>query len=41
LGKSFFPVFNEGELALLYCVLFLYIACVGSGPYGFDRRRSK
>ncbi len=39
LGASFFPVVNKGELALLYCVLFLFIACVGSGPYGFDGRR--
>jgi putative oxidoreductase len=38
LGASFFPVVNEGELALLYCLVFLYMACVGSGPYGFDHR---
>ncbi len=41
LGQSFFPAVNEGELALLYCVVFLFIACVGSGPYGFDRRPAK
>jgi putative oxidoreductase len=26
-GASFFPVVNKGELALLYCVVFFFIAC--------------
>jgi putative oxidoreductase len=29
---GFFPGVNKGELALLYSVLFLYIACHGGGP---------
>jgi putative oxidoreductase len=27
---SFFPVINHGELAVVYCFLFLYIACRGA-----------
>ena len=33
----FFPVVNKGELAVLYCFVFLYIACRGSGPWSVDR----
>jgi len=31
------PLVNHGELAVLYCFLFLYIAARGSGPFGLDR----
>jgi putative oxidoreductase len=37
-GTAFFPAVNKGEMALLYCVLFLYIACRGAGPFGLDAR---
>ncbi|MEO1488403.1 MAG: DoxX family protein [Pseudomonadota bacterium] len=33
---SFFPINNGGELIALYCFLFLFIACRGSGPYSVD-----
>lgn len=39
-GAEFFPAVNKGELALLYSVLFLFIACRGGGPMSFDRGRS-
>jgi len=29
--ENVFPVVNGGELAVVYCFLFLYIACRGSG----------
>jgi putative oxidoreductase len=32
------PLLNHGELAVLYCFLFLYIASVGPGPWSLDRR---
>ena len=35
-GKGFWPVLNEGELAVLYCFLFLYIAAMGSGIWSLD-----
>jgi putative oxidoreductase len=38
LGREFFPGINKGELALLYSILFLYIACRGPGPYSLDAR---
>lgn len=38
LGKEFFPPINKGELALLFALLFLYIACRGPGPYSLDAR---
>jgi len=31
LGARFFPTINKGELALLYSLLFLYVACRGAG----------
>ena len=31
------PIQNGGELAVLYCFLFLYIACRGAGVWGIDR----
>ena len=30
------PIVNKGELAVLYCFVFLYIAARGTGPYGLD-----
>jgi putative oxidoreductase len=31
LDRNFFPAINKGELALIYAVLFLFIACRGAG----------
>lgn len=31
------PILNGGELAVLYCFLFLYMAARGSGPLSLDR----
>ena len=39
LGARFFPAINQGELALLYSFLFLFIACRGSGKWSLSRRR--
>ena len=36
LDARFFPVVNQGELAVLYCFLFLVIACSGPGPASAD-----
>jgi len=38
LGSRFFPAINEGELAALYCFVFLFIACRGGGWWRLDRR---
>jgi len=34
---SFYPLVNKGELAILYCFIFLYFACAGGGPWSIDR----
>ena len=34
--SSFFPTVNKGELAVLYCFLFLFIAAHGAGPISLD-----
>ena len=33
---GFFPIVNHGEPAVLYCFVFLYIACHGSGILSLD-----
>lgn len=37
LGQKFFPIVNGGELAVVYCFLFLFIACFGAGKFSVDR----
>jgi putative oxidoreductase len=40
MGPQFFPTVNKGELALLYSLVFFYIACRGGGKTSFDRQRA-
>lgn len=40
LDSNFFPAVNNGELAVLYAFLFLYIACKGAGIASLDARRA-
>ena len=35
--NGFWPIENHGELAIVYCFVFLYIATRGSGAYSVDR----
>jgi putative oxidoreductase len=35
-SKGFLPIINQGELAILYCFIFLYIAAHGSGIWSLD-----
>jgi putative oxidoreductase len=39
--SSFFPVINQGESAVLFCFVFLYLACAGAGPWSVDAARGK
>ncbi len=39
--QSVFPIVNQGELAVLYCFLFLYLAFAGGGPWSLDRLVSR
>jgi putative oxidoreductase len=35
--SSLWPILNGGELAILYCFIFLYLAIAGAGPVSLDR----
>lgn len=35
--SALFPILNRGELAIMFCFVYLYIACVGSGIWSIDR----
>jgi len=37
--RGFWPILNGGELAVLYCFVFLYIASRGAGVWSIDRAR--
>ncbi len=37
--NGFWPIVNRGELAVLFCFLFLFIASRGAGPLSLDRLR--
>ena len=39
--RSFFPLLNGGEAAILFCFIFLYIAAAGPGPWSIDAARGK
>lgn len=34
---GFWPIQNKGELAVVYCFFFLFVAAHGAGPYSLDR----
>jgi putative oxidoreductase len=36
--SGFHPILNGGELAILYCFLFLYLAAAGPGAFSLDRK---
>ena len=35
--RAFYPLVNAGELAVIYCFIFLYFAFAGGGPWSVDR----
>jgi putative oxidoreductase len=39
--QNFHPILNQGESAILYCFIFLYIAAAGPGPWSVDASRGK
>jgi putative oxidoreductase len=42
--KSFFPLLNGGEAAILFCFVFLYFVFAGAGPWSLDallRRKNR
>jgi putative oxidoreductase len=39
--KSFFPVVNGGEAAMLYAFIFLFFAAAGAGSWSLDTLRNR
>jgi len=40
-SKGFWPALNGGEAAILFCFLFLYLACAGPGGWSVDAQVRK
>ena len=40
-GNVLVPILNQGELAILFCFVFLYIATAGGGAWSADSLRGK
>src|SRR6202035_2577690 len=38
--RGFFPLLNGGELAIVYCFIFLYLWIAGGGEWSLDRLRA-
>src|ERR1700751_3686248 len=38
--RDFFPLLNAGELAIVYCFVFLYLWVAGGGEWSLDRLRA-
>jgi putative oxidoreductase len=38
--RSFFPLVNGGQLAILFCFVFLYLSTAGGGVWSLDNKRS-
>jgi putative oxidoreductase len=38
--RGFFPLLNGGELAIVYCFVFLYLWIAGGGAWSLDRLRA-
>lgn len=36
--QGFFPILNQGELAIMYSFVFLYLAASGPGPWSLDAK---
>lgn len=39
--RSFYPIANGGELAVLYCFVFFYLIFAGPGPWSLDAAMRK
>ena len=37
--QAFFPIVNQGDLAIMYCFAFLFISAQGSGVWSVDEAR--
>ena len=39
--RGFWPILNRGELAALFCFIWLYLATAGTGPWSLDALRRR
>ena len=39
--QNFFPLLNEGNLAVMFCFVFLYLAAAGGGSWSVDALRRR
>ena len=39
--QGFWPIVNQGQPAVLYCFIFLYLSAAGPGPWSLDALRRK
>lgn len=39
--ESWLPLLNDGDLAVLYCFVFLYLSVAGPGPWSVDALRRR
>jgi putative oxidoreductase len=39
--RGFFPVVNNGSLAIMLCFACLFLACAGGGPWSVDAMRKR
>jgi putative oxidoreductase len=37
--QGIYPLLNQGELAVLYCFVFLYLSAAGGGAWSADAAR--
>jgi putative oxidoreductase len=37
--QGFFPILNFGELAIMFCFVFLWLSAAGAGPFSIDASR--
>jgi putative oxidoreductase len=40
-GNVLLPMLNQGELAVLYCFVFLYLVFAGAGAWSVDALRAR
>jgi putative oxidoreductase len=40
-GRGFWPVVNQGSLAILFCFVWLYLSAAGAGPWSLDALRQR
>ncbi len=39
--QGFWPVLNQGQPAILFCFLWLYLSAAGGGPWSLDAKRGQ